>query len=269
MLRGALGALFPWADNHRLGAVPDRGRGLGQTAPTYICRDLAGSNAPTAFAASILPAKTDRAKSGIGMVVLNGDSIDPSSITAVKKELRATARARRAALSERQRQAEAHAVTDLDLGFLGVLDGAEVAGYAPIGDEFDPAPLLDHLAAKGARLSLPRITDDRRDILFHRWRPGERTSAGVWGIREPEASADLVVPSKLLVPMLAFDRQGWRLGYGGGYYDRAIARLRRGSGVIALGLAFSCQEVDVVPHLDYDEPLDWVVTAEGARRLAG
>lgn len=203
------------------------------------------------------------------MGFLNGVPADRASITAAKKELRTAARAKRSALPEPKRQAAAYAVTTLDLGFLGDLVGAEVAGYAAIGDEFDPAPLLLHLTAQGALTSLPRITDDRSDIQFHRWHPGEGMTAGVWGIREPEAGAELVKPTILLVPLLAFDRQGWRLGYGGGYYDRAIARLRRNSGAIAIGLAFSCQEVDAVPHVDYDEPLDWVLTAEGALRLAG
>jgi 5-formyltetrahydrofolate cyclo-ligase len=100
-----------------------------------------------------------------------------------------------------------------------------------------------------------------KPLLFRAWRPGDALETRMWGIREPSADQALLRPDVLLVPLLAFDRDGWRLGYGGGFYDRTLRDLRAAApSVAAIGLAFDPQEVDAVPHLDYDEPLDMVLT---------
>jgi 5-formyltetrahydrofolate cyclo-ligase len=90
----------------------------------------------------------------------------------------------------------------------------------------------------------------------------------VWGIREPDESAPVVEPDVLLVPLLAFDRTGARLGYGGGFYDRTLRGLRDRKSIVTIGLGYASQEVDAVPHLDYDERLDWVLTPEGLIRCS-
>jgi 5-formyltetrahydrofolate cyclo-ligase len=105
-----------------------------------------------------------------------------------------------------------------------------------------------------------------RPLQFRRWSPGDPLRTVQWGIREPAEAAPVVEPDVLLVPLLAFDRGGHRLGYGGGYYDRTLRALRSRRPVTAVGLAFAEQEVDAVPHLDYDERLDWVLTPLGAIR---
>jgi 5-formyltetrahydrofolate cyclo-ligase len=105
-------------------------------------------------------------------------------------------------------------------------------------------------------------------LLFRAWQPGDPLEAKVWGIREPADSAPLVTPDIVLTALLAFDDRGWRLGWGGGYFDRSIRALR-GSGkrrVTVVGLAYDEQKVDAVPHLDYDEPLDWILTPSGPLR---
>lgn len=89
--------------------------------------------------------------------------------------------------------------------------------------------------------------------------------SGVWGIAEPKVASPEVEPDVVLVPLLAFDCLGWRLGYGGGYYDRTLAALRGRKNITAVGLAYEGQEVAAVPHLDYDQRLDWVLTPSGAR----
>ena len=104
-------------------------------------------------------------------------------------------------------------------------------------------------------------------LAFRAWAPGDPMAATVWGIREPEPTRPLLVPDILLVPLLAFDGDGWRLGYGGGYYDRTLRALRRIKPIVAIGLAFDSQQVDAVPHLDYDERLDWVLTPSGPRQF--
>jgi 5-formyltetrahydrofolate cyclo-ligase len=95
------------------------------------------------------------------------------------------------------------------------------------------------------------------------WSFGAPLVSGVWGIREPPADAPEVFPDILIVPLLAFDRRGYRLGYGGGYYDRTIARLRAVKPVTAAGLAFAAQQIDQVPTTPRDERLDLVLTEGG------
>jgi len=100
-------------------------------------------------------------------------------------------------------------------------------------------------------------------LVFRAWQPGDEMATVAWGIREPLASRAELQPDVLLVPLLAFDRRGFRLGYGGGFYDRSLEALRRLKPVVAVGIAFDEQHMDAVPHLDYDQPLDWVLTPSG------
>ena len=94
-------------------------------------------------------------------------------------------------------------------------------------------------------------------------------SEGAFGVREPFPEASEVRPDVLLVPMLAFDRQGFRLGYGGGFYDRTLALLRQDGSPVAIGIAFAAQEVDRVPVAEYDQPLNWIVTEREAIETGG
>ena len=152
------------------------------------------------------------------------------------------------------------------IGFAGVDAPAWVSGFLPIGEELDPAPLMLRLANEGYRLCLPVMEAKGRPLLFRAWTPGDVLEEVMWGIREPLASAPLVDPDVLLSPLLAFDQQGYRLGYGGGFYDRTLARLRSIKPVVAIGLALDEQKVDAVPHADYDERVDWVLTPSGPLR---
>jgi 5-formyltetrahydrofolate cyclo-ligase len=144
---------------------------------------------------------------------------------------------------------------------------ALVAGYAPIASEADPTELMIALMRRGHSMALPRIVEADAPLEFRRWRENDELVQGAYGINEPMVSASLVVPSVLLVPLLAFDAQGFRLGYGGGYYDRTIAGLRASGPMLAIGIAFSEQEVDALPHEDFDQPLDAVVTETGVRKF--
>lgn len=186
-----------------------------------------------------------------------------------KARLRAEALARRAALSPEQRAAAALAIARYGLEFLDIAPDAVVAGYCAIGAEIDPRHLLARLDQEGVALCLPVLRERGQPLRFRRWRPGDPLRAGIWSIREPLQGAADIEPGILLVPLLAFDAAGRRLGYGGGYYDRALAALRAGRPIAAVGLAFDEQEVDAVPRLDYDERLDWVLTPSGPRRCHG
>jgi 5-formyltetrahydrofolate cyclo-ligase len=145
--------------------------------------------------------------------------------------------------------------------------GCRISGYAATGAELDLFPLLGRLAEHGHSLCLPVIQPRGSPLKFRSWAPGEPLLERMWGIREPGPNAIEVEPEVLLVPLLAFDAEGWRLGYGGGYYDRTLAGLRARSAVIAIGVAFDGQRVPSVPHCDRDERLDWVLTPSGAVRF--
>jgi 5-formyltetrahydrofolate cyclo-ligase len=193
-----------------------------------------------------------------------------ATILQQKAALRAWAKAERAKLAPAQRRNAAQAVAELGLSFLPAhRPTATVSGFAPLADEFPLWPLLRRLAGAGVPLALPVIEAKGKPLLFRAWQPGDRTTPGVWGIAQPVPDKPSVEPDILLVPLLAFDLAGWRLGYGGGFYDRTLRRLRALQPVVAVGIAYDQQRVDAVPHLDYDERLDWVLTPSGPVRCLG
>jgi 5-formyltetrahydrofolate cyclo-ligase len=185
-----------------------------------------------------------------------------------KKDLRASMRAWRTGLDAHQRAHAAAAIAGHGLGFLGPPAGTAVSGFASLAEELDAVPLLRRLAVLDLRLALPVMQGKGLPLLFRAWAPGDATGKGVWGIAEPTSDKPTIEPDILLVPLLAFDAMGWRLGYGGGFYDRTLRALRARKSILAVGLAYDAQRVEAVPHLDYDEPLDWVLTPSGPLRCA-
>jgi 5-formyltetrahydrofolate cyclo-ligase len=139
-----------------------------------------------------------------------------------------------------------------------------VAGYYPFRDEADPLPVLRLLAASGWTCALPVPVDGPGGLVFRAWEPDAPVAAGRYGIPVPEESASEVRPDVVLVPLLAYDGAGRRLGYGAGYYDRALAGLRRAGHVLAVGIAYAGQRIDLVPAQGHDQHLDMVVTELGA-----
>lgn len=142
-----------------------------------------------------------------------------------------------------------------------------VGGYWPIGDEIDPRPLLKALDEAGWQCALPVVEKVGSPLCFRAWRPGDVLEPGAHAIPAPLAAAAMVTPTLLLVPLLAFDRTGHRLGYGGGYYDRSIAALRGAGALLAVGLAYAGQELAAVPTAGDDVALGWVVTECEAIRI--
>jgi 5-formyltetrahydrofolate cyclo-ligase len=184
----------------------------------------------------------------------------PHSISATAKaELRRAALARRDALpaTERAQAAETIAARTFPVA---VKPGTIVAGFMPMKSELNPLPLMRKLAAAGARLALPAVAGRGKPLIMRAWAFGAPLAAGVWGIREPEPSAPAVAPEIVIVPLLAFDRSGHRIGYGAGYYDLTIAALRATQAVVAIGVAFAAQEIVAVPATPHDAPLDLVLT---------
>ena len=130
----------------------------------------------------------------------------------------------------------------------------------PLKTEIDPLPLMQRLAEAGAQLALPVVAGRGKPLIMRAWQWGEPLIEGVWGIGEPKPEAAELEPDILLVPLLAFDRAGHRIGYGAGYYDMTLAKLRDLKPVTAIGIAFAAQEVDLVPTTPRDARLDFVLT---------
>ncbi len=176
-----------------------------------------------------------------------------------KAQLRRAATERRDALPADIRKAAAEAIAAREFP-LPLLPGLIVAGFMPLKSEINPLPLMQKLAERGARLALPAIAGRGKPLIMRAWTFGAPLDRGQWGIREPKPEADEVDPDVLLVPLLAFDREGHRIGYGAGYYDMTIHRLRSRKPVTAVGIAFAAQQVPNVPTSSRDERLDLVLT---------
>jgi 5-formyltetrahydrofolate cyclo-ligase len=193
--------------------------------------------------------------------------LPPEDIAAAKRRCRAAAMEARARAQALAGAAAGRELAAIGLDFLG-LAPAVVSGFTPFGAEIEVVPLMARLAGEGWRTALPVVAGRDLPLVFRAWVPGEPTAAGAWSIPVPLDTAPVVVPDVLLVPMLAFDGQGYRLGYGGGFYDRTLAELRARKPVVAVGVAFSGQEVAHVPREAHDEPLDWILTETGPKHPA-
>ena len=182
-----------------------------------------------------------------------------ATIETEKLRLRREATARRDALPAGERTAAAETIAGRKFP-LTITPGVIVSGFMPLKSEINPLPLMQKLAQSGARLALPTIAGRGRPLIMRAWQWGEALDRGQWDIREPKPEAAEVEPDILLVPLLAFDRSGHRVGYGAGYYDMTINRLRSHKPVTAIGIAFAVQEVAAVPATPRDARLDLVLT---------
>ena len=137
---------------------------------------------------------------------------------------------------------------------------AVVSGFWPIKEEIDIRPLMIELFNEGRQLALPVVQGKGLPLLFRAWRPGDPLEAGVFGTLQPSARRETLEPDALIVPLLACDQEGWRLGYGGGFYDRTLVGLRSRRKVTAVGVGFDAQFVPEVPHGPGDQRIDWLLT---------
>ena len=176
-----------------------------------------------------------------------------------KDELRATARRARASLTPVSRDRAGKQASNL-LCEAFDFDGKVVSAYWPIGDEIDARHFMNSAAAEGATLCLPAVVSRGAPLIFRKWTPETDLEAGPHNTRHPGPDAPERVPDILIVPLLGFSRQGGRLGYGGGFFDRTLAKLRKNKEILAIGLAYAVQEMAKLPVDAHDQPLDWVVT---------
>jgi 5-formyltetrahydrofolate cyclo-ligase len=182
-----------------------------------------------------------------------------------KIELRKQAREKRKALAHPGIGAAlaAHAPA------LNLSRGMIVGGYHALPQEADPALLLKALVERGCHIAFPRMVAKDLPLEFHRIPDGEVLKPGLFGVHEPAAHWPAVMPHLLLVPLLAFDTSGHRLGYGGGFYDRTLHAFRSGSAIRAIGVAYAGQETASLPHEPHDIALDGILTEQGLRLFSG
>lgn len=184
------------------------------------------------------------------------------SLSAEKKAARAAAFAARKAAHGAGLDAAAQAHLS---AFLDATGGGGLAGYMPLSTELDPLPVMARWAG-AYPVCVPVVTGQGQPLLFRAWHPGARMIKGAFGAEIPlEGAAQ--TPDIVIVPLVAFDRSGGRLGYGGGFYDRTLERLRAAGPVLALGFAYSAQELDSLPLEPTDQPLDAIVTEAGILRF--
>jgi len=202
-----------------------------------------------------------------------------SEIDGEKAALRQMLRARRAEAAALDRAHYEAASVALSSSYHRALPfparGTVISAYVPMKDEISPETLLADFENVGAdhfdlTFALPRTPPKEigpkgsgLPLSFHVLTPGTLVKSA-FGVLEPPPEAPVVTPDILLVPLLGFDRQGHRLGYGAGHYDRTLAALRARRPVLAVGLAWACQEVDRIPTDAFDQPLDWMVTENEA-----
>lgn len=137
-----------------------------------------------------------------------------------------------------------------------------IASYCPIQSEIDPTGAARKLATLGYPLCLPVVCSKNQPLKFRAWKLNEKLVKGEYGVSIPE-SGDWVIPGLIIVPLLAYDEEGYRLGYGGGYYDRTLEQLKKENKVLAVGFAFSGQFFQDIPKNDYDHKLDALVSEKG------
>lgn len=172
----------------------------------------------------------------------------------IKAQARKAAFARRKAAHEAAGPGEAALLSEVIAGHRGV----PLSGYMAIRTEIDPLPVMEEAAAHGP-VGVPVIQGQGRPLTFSRWEPGCALKEGPFGAMIPEVD-DFFEPEILIVPLVAFDRQGGRLGYGGGFYDRTLELLRAKRATLAIGFAYAAQEAEGLPLEPTDQPLDMVVT---------
>ncbi len=186
-----------------------------------------------------------------------------SDLAAIKDAARKAAFARRKPLFESAIAAQAGYLSEVLAGYRGV----PLSGFMPIRTEIDPVPAMVEACAHGP-VGVPVIIRAGQPLKFSRWTPDTEMKAGAFGAMIPQVE-DFFEPEILIVPLLAFNRSGGRLGYGGGFYDRTLELLRAKRATLAIGFAFAGQEVEDLPLEATDQPLDMIVTEVGVIEVAG
>ena len=180
--------------------------------------------------------------------------LSPEALLAAKTAARQAAFERRQAAHDAAAPGRAGLLSSVLAGYRGV----PLAGYWPIRSEIPPLAAMEEAAAHGP-VGLPVITAPGQPLRFALWEPGMEMAEGTFGVPIP-ARPEWMTPEILIVPLVAFDRAGTRMGYGGGFYDRTLEQLRAARATLAIGFAYAAQEADNLPLEATDQPLDLIVT---------
>jgi 5-formyltetrahydrofolate cyclo-ligase len=181
-----------------------------------------------------------------------------------KRILRGAMLAWRGGLFEEERRVAARGLVEMWQLERPVQTPTVVSGFWPMAEELDIRPLMIELHNQGCQLCLPVVVAKKQPLAFRAWRPGDALEQGVFGTLHPSPRREVLEPDALIVPLLAVDEEGWRLGYGGGFYDRTIESLRAKKNITAIGVGFNAQLVPEVPHGPSDQRLDWLLTDKRA-----
>lgn len=194
------------------------------------------------------------------MATVAPSSPENGDLALEKVRLRRRAKLQRAQMTPEERAIATQRLRSALLAFIGRRRGVAVAGFWPLGGEVNIVPLLRSWHDLGGVILLPRVEAADRPLRFLHWTPSTVLQTGGFGVDEPPADAPEHVPDIVLVPLLAVDREGFRVGYGGGYYDRTLAAH---PAAVAIGVAFDMQRVERCPHAEHDIPLTHLATESG------
>ncbi|MGH1350248.1 MAG: 5-formyltetrahydrofolate cyclo-ligase [Methyloligellaceae bacterium] len=190
-----------------------------------------------------------------------------NTVSLEKNRLRKQLKPQREKITDEEYQSSAALLASADLTKLGINQNSVIAGYYPIRRECNCLQLLENLHNQNIVTALPVIRGDELSLHFREWAPADLLISGQLNIPEPDSKARNVTPDILLIPLLAFDKNGYRLGYGKGHYDRTLAELRKNASVTAVGIAYDAQEIPQIPFDQYDQRLDWILTPSGLKKL--
>jgi len=198
---------------------------------------------------------------------MSGISMNIETIAGIKGAARRSASLHRAQAARDAGPSAADRVAAEFFALTGEVAGKVVSAYWPIKDEIGTSVLMHRAIAKGAEIVLPVVQGAGKPLLFREWTPTTALEKGSYGAMIPPADSPVFEPDILILPLLAFDTRGYRLGYGGGYYDRTLAALRAKKTVLAIGIAYAGQETHDVPHEATDQKIDAIVTEVEGRWL--
>ncbi|HCH23423.1 MAG TPA: 5-formyltetrahydrofolate cyclo-ligase [Oceanospirillaceae bacterium] len=188
------------------------------------------------------------------------------SIDQQKQAFRVTAKAKRLQAFQDQPQAGVQ-IAEMISGVLELPAHSNVSVFWPLAEELDTLPILHALHTAGHQVLLPIMQGAGKPLLFGCWAPGDVLVEAAFKTLQPSPEQARMTPDVMLCPLLAFDRNGYRMGYGGGFYDRSIAQIKAQGELCTIGIAFAAQEVDSIVIGEFDEPLDMIVTEQEIIRV--
>ncbi len=177
-----------------------------------------------------------------------------------KKKLRVAAERKRGLIDNESAVAAGHAIAERFFNSWSPTAGSVISGFWPFRREIDTRPLMQALCDRGYTIALPETVSIGKPLLFREWDFQSDLEVDAYGIPSPSRAAALVSPDWLLVPLLAFDVSGYRLGYGGGFYDITLYSLANKKKIYTIGVTYDSQEVACVPRNDRDRRLDAILT---------